>query len=133
MHKKTDTIENMNISYCAKSSRFISAVLIEMSELDRFNSPPLDPVKPSGQTLGFVGVSYQYFTNNFDFEDDMVFYKFDWGDGIDSEWFGPFIPGHAVRGSHMWKNPGVYNVSVKARDIWGKFSGWSDSLSVVIV
>jgi hypothetical protein len=57
---------------------------------------------------------------------------FDWGDGSNSGWIGPYSSGQTGTGSHNWTVLGTYNVKVKARDIWGAGSIWSEPLVVTI-
>lgn len=60
-----------------------------------------------------------------DADSDELFYLFDWGDGSNSEWIGPYIPGEIVEISHEWIDKGDYEVRVKAKDTQGFESGWS--------
>jgi len=58
---------------------------------------------------------------------------FDWGDGNQSEWLGPFDQRETVNISHIWSLEGVYNITVKAKDSYGNESGWSEPLTVNIM
>ena len=93
---------------------------------------PKKPMKPAGQTSGKPGNEYVYSTNTIDFEDDPIYYLFDWGDGTDSGWIGPYDSGETVISSHIWSQEGRYSVRVKAKDIEDHESEWSDSLIVSI-
>jgi len=70
--------------------------------------------------------------NDSDPNNDPIFYLFDWGDGSTSGWLGPFTSGSTGVGTHTWDELGTYSVKVKARDIWGAASSWSDPLVVTI-
>ena len=94
------------------------------------NSPPEIPDIPSGTTEGEVGIEYDFSSNTTDPEGDNIFYLFDWGDGADSDWLGPYSSGDTCTASHSWSNPGICYVKVKAKDTNDRQSGWSDSLSV---
>jgi len=61
-----------------------------------------------------------------------LFYLFDWGDGTNSGWVGPF--GYDLDGSasHIWQNHGTFNVKAKAKDITGLESPWSDNIQVTV-
>ncbi len=96
------------------------------------NFPPETPNKPSGKTDASLGESYSYTTHSIDNEDDNIYYKFDWGDGKDTGWVGPYTSGDSVSKSHRWHKQGVYNVKVKARDESGIESFWSDPLAVTV-
>ena len=59
-----------------------------------------------------------------------LYYRYDWGDGTTSEWLGRYDSGEPCVASHTWKNEGVYQVKVKAKDTNGWESEWSDPLSI---
>ena len=58
---------------------------------------------------------------------------FDWGDDTSSYWVGPYDSGVAGEASHVWTDPGEYDVRVKAKDVNGSESGWSTPLTVTII
>lgn len=97
------------------------------------NYPPQKPSKPSGSQLGIVNKGYIYNTSATDPEGDDVFYKFDWGDDSTSIWLGPYDSGEEISASHIWPEIGTYQVRVKAKDMFGHESDWSDPLSVKIL
>jgi len=96
------------------------------------NHAPNKPATPSGTTNGKVGKTYTYTTNCIDPDGDFVEFWFDWGDGHNSSWVGPFASGAPGSASYIWTTQGTYNIKVKARDSKGIESIWSDSLSVTI-
>jgi hypothetical protein len=96
------------------------------------SNPPYKPSKPGGPNLGIWHVQYSYTSSTTDPDGDQIYYLFDWGDGSNSGWLGPFSSGAVVIGSHTWTVLGTYEVKVKARDTWGAGSTWSDSLTVTI-
>jgi hypothetical protein len=61
-----------------------------------------------------------------------VYYLWDWGDGTQSEWLGPFTSGVEVSAQKSWSKKGIYIIKVKARDISGVESDWSDPLPVTM-
>ncbi len=101
------------------------------------NNPPMKP-SISGPTKGRIGVSYTYTATTIDSDGDEVWYLFDWGDGTNSGWLGPYASGQTASASHIWSSLGSYSVKVKARDDPngdGDFSDgaesiWSDPLLV---
>jgi hypothetical protein len=99
------------------------------------NLPPAIPNKPSGPTIAYKGIIYDYSTSTTDPDGDNVYYWFKWGDGTNSGWVGPYASGSTGIASHIWNNYGTYNVKVKAKDIYGAELGtlWSNSLAVTIV
>ena len=89
------------------------------------NNPPNLPSKPVGQINGTVNVSYSYITNATDPDGDQVYYFWDWGDGTNSSWIGPYPSGEACEpSSHKWSEKGYYVLSAKARDEHGLESQW---------
>ncbi|MCK4416419.1 MAG: PKD domain-containing protein, partial [Thermoplasmatales archaeon] len=66
-------------------------------------------------------------------EGDQILYLFDWGDNTTSEWLGPYDSGATVNAVHAWNDVGDYEIKVKAKDINGSASGWSDPLSITII
>jgi hypothetical protein len=96
------------------------------------SDPPAKPTKPTGQTNGVWNDEYTYTSSTTDPNSDQIFYLFDWDDGSNSGWLGPYSSGETGMGSHIWTVLGTYNVRVKARDVWGAGSSWSDTLVVTI-
>jgi len=94
--------------------------------------PPQQPLKPSGPTSGVFTVEYSYTTRTMDIDGDQVYYWWNWGDGTNSGWLGPYESNESVNASHSWTDPGNYNIKVKAKDSAGAVSVWSDSLSIHI-
>ncbi len=96
------------------------------------NQPPANPTQPIGPTSGGTNIEYTYSTTTTDPESQQVFYLWSWGDS-NGTWLGPFDSGDVVLATHSWNNSGDYNVRVKAKDVEGAESGWSDSITVHIV
>lgn len=98
------------------------------------NLPPNIPSQPSGNTPGAPYLSYVYSTSTTDPDGDDIYYWFDWGDGSNSGWVGPYSSGANGSVSHYWSSPGTYQVKAKVKDEYGAENslGWSASLSVNI-
>ncbi len=96
------------------------------------NSPPEIPEQPSGISEGATGTEYDFSSNTTDPQGDNIFYWFDWGDGTNSDWLGPYNSGQNCTDSHIWENSGEYHIKVKAKDIYDYESDWSDLLSVAV-
>jgi len=94
------------------------------------NSPPDKPERPSGPSSGNIGVSYSYSSHAVDRDGDLIYYLFDWGDGSNSGWLGPYNSSQDVNASHTWSEIGSYNIKVKVKDVNGAESEWSDPLPV---
>lgn len=99
-------------------------------EAFELNMPPEIPQKPQGPASGKPGTTYEYSTSTTDAEEDMVFYRWDWGDGNYSEWVGPYASGETVTISHSWSEKGIFLIRVKAKDTNDKESEWSEPLSI---
>ncbi|RLF37197.1 MAG: hypothetical protein DRN03_02735 [Thermoplasmata archaeon] len=96
------------------------------------NRPPEKPEMPIGETSGKIFRRYTYRSSTIDPDGDKVYYLFDWGDGTTSGWLGPYESGEIVRASHVWYKRGAYEIRVKAKDIYGAESEWSDPLPVTV-
>jgi hypothetical protein len=94
------------------------------------NSRPFKPDKPSGETSGESGSEYEYTTSCIDPEFNKVWYLFDWDDGTDSGWIGPFDSGEEASAKHTWSLRNTYSIKVKAKDECGDVSIWSDPFAV---
>ena len=96
------------------------------------NSAPNKPDTPYGQIGGDINVEYTYTSTTTDIDEDQIFYWFDWGDGTNSGWVGPYDSGITGNAKHKWTTEGTYNIRVKAKDTFDAESEWSDSLSVTM-
>jgi hypothetical protein len=96
------------------------------------NSPPNTPSTPSGPTSGYVNTSYTYSTSATDPEGDQVRYRFDWGNGVISDWTGWVSSGSSASKSYSWSSSGTYQVKAQAQDSKYENSGWSSPLTVTI-
>jgi len=85
--------------------------------------------KPIGEESGNADETYMYWTSTVDYNGDQVYYMWDWGDESFSDWLGPYDSGEICEASHTWEE-GNYEVRVKAKDIHGFESKWSDPLPV---
>jgi len=95
------------------------------------NQPPNNPAQPDGPTTGGSNIEYSYTTTTTDPESQQVYYLWSWGDIIGT-WLGPFDSGVPAQATHSWGMAGNYTVKVKAKDVEGAESGWSDSITVHI-
>ena len=96
------------------------------------NHPPDRPEKPVGTSSGKRRAEYSYTASAIDPDGDKIYYMFDWGDGTNTSWLGPYDSGEEVNVSHAWVKRGTYEVKVKAKDINGAESAWSDPLEVTM-
>lgn len=112
-------------------NRDLTPSIINIS-VDINNSQPIKPMKPSGNTQGKTSREYEYSTSAVDPDGDDIYYLFDWGDNTDSGWLGPYNSGQECTASNAWNEKGAFNIRVKAKDVYGFESEWSDSLSIII-
>jgi parallel beta-helix repeat protein len=96
------------------------------------NVPPNKPNKPSGQTSGKINVVYAYTTSTTDPDGEQVYYMWDWGEGSQSIWLGPYNSGVTINTTHKWTVKGSYSIKVKAKDTHGLESNWSDPLPITM-
>jgi hypothetical protein len=104
------------------------------------NSPPNKPSKPTGAEVGIPGISYSYSSSTIDLNADHVYYMFNWDDGTEMEWIGPYNSGDTVSVSHIWSSRGTFQLKVKAIDdpnrdgdiSDGDESVWSEPLPITM-
>ena len=113
----TDELGNNNID--------ISEVIINI-----MNTKPDKPNKPTGEINGEIGIEYSYTSFTTDPENNQVYYLWDWGDGNESGWIGPYNSGQICEIGHIWSEKGDYEVKLRAKDAAGLLSEWSDPLTI---
>jgi len=99
-----------------------------------FNTQPNKPSKPAGTPSGKIKREHTYSSMTIDPNGDTIYYLFDWGDGTDSGWVGPYNSSDMGTATHTWNIKGDYDVRVKAKDdpnndgdlSDGDESDWSD-------
>jgi hypothetical protein len=98
----------------------------------KLNGRPEKPSKPVGPSSGGIEIEYNFSSNSTDPENEQIYYLFNWGDGSDSGWLGPYESGETVVTSHSWNKRGTYNIKVMVKDIHEYQSEWSEPLSVTL-
>jgi PKD repeat protein len=94
-------------------------------------NPPNTPGAPTGETNGMHKTQYTYTASTTDPNaGDQIYYWFDWGDGTNSGWKGPYSLGSPGSATHAWDNAGSFDVKVKAKDLAGSETDWSPTLNV---
>jgi len=129
VHSSEDTIDKLDFDYTARMTRLIVATMIQITNNDFENQPPDKPLPPTGPSSGKPEIEYNFTAITADYEDNQVFYKWDWGDGTYSDWLGPYYTyssGQTCKISYSWAETGDFEVKVKAKDIHGVESDWSD-------
>jgi len=104
--------------------------------LDIYYAPlsggPNIPSRPDGPTSVRKNRQQTYTTTTTDPAGGQVYYLFDWGDGTDSGWLGPFASGATGNGRHAWSEDGNYQIKVKAKNENGDESAWSEPLPISV-
>jgi hypothetical protein len=105
---------------------------LTMGEVE-ISEPPSTPEKPSGPNNGAPLTEYTFTTTSTDPEGGQIYYMWNWGDGNETDWIGPFDSGHTADASHSWEIIGDYEMSVMAKDENGAKSEWSEILVFPVI
>ena len=114
------------------TDKYIDVVLKSTNFEGTPSNSPNKPSKPSGPSRGVPETTYDYSSATTDPQGDNVYYWFDWGDGTNSGWVGPYESGQSGASSHEWDRAATFSVKVKAKDTDGHESQWSEPLSVTM-
>jgi hypothetical protein len=92
------------------------------------------PEKPilSGPASGKPNKEYTYSATGNDPNNDNIYFNFNWDDGTNSDWLGPFESGEECSASHTWSKQSKYEVRARVKDENGFISEWSNPLTVSI-
>jgi hypothetical protein len=91
----------------------------------KVNKKPIRPTISGVKGVHIPNRNYDYEIVTTDPDGDPVLYYIDWGDGDYLYWFGPFDSGENVTRSHSWPPiTKIYEIQVKAKDIYGAESNW---------
>jgi VCBS repeat-containing protein len=89
------------------------------------NNEPIRPTIEGVQGIHVPNRNYDYDIVTIDPDGDDVLYYVDWGDGKHEDWTGPFESGQNITMIHSWpKLTRLYEIRVKAKDIYGGESDW---------
>lgn len=97
------------------------------------STPPVTPTEPVGPARGVRNVEYLFSSSTTDPDGDQIYYMFSWDDGTSSDWLGPYTSGSSITAAHAWTDLGVYNIKIRAKDINGATSDWSEPHEMSIV
>lgn len=123
-----DITENLKILKKSGPVKFGENTTLNFS----FGVPPSKPDKPLGRKLGKVNRTYLFFSSTSDPNDDQIYYKFSWGNGMYSDWLGPYASNEIVSASYAWNKSGSNSIQVVSKDSLGMLSKWSDPLKINI-
>jgi hypothetical protein len=106
---------------------------IFVMELGTTFYPPDTPDAPDGPDAGFINIEYDFTASTTHPDGYGIYYWFDWDDGTNSGWLGPYTSGATVTATHKWTAVGSYNITVKAKDdVNDAESGWSPAHTITI-
>ena len=89
------------------------------------NKIPIRPTIEGVQGIHVPNHIYDYDIVTTDPDGDDVLYYIDWGDGTHEDWTGPYESGKNITKQHSWpKITRLYEIRVKAKDIYGAESDW---------
>ena len=97
------------------------------------SDPPEKPSVPNGPNRGVYNKQYSFTSSTTEPDGEIIFYLFDWDDGNYSQWLGPYSSGETVTESYSWSTIGDYEIRVRAKDVNGVQSAWSDPHLISIV
>ena len=103
------------------SSEYSESFTIEISGM---NDPPDKPTI-EGTDSGIPFTNYTFTFKAIDPENANIFYYIEWGDGSNTDWFGPFISGQEINFTHNWSERGQYTIKSKVKDLHGAESEWA--------
>lgn len=109
------------ISYMDRSN-----LILKYAKKNQYS--PSTPDIPTGKKYGLKDKEYTYTTISSDYEGDKIKYGWDWGDNSNIEWTDYYDSNETVEITHSWAEKGTYQIRVKAVDINGYESEWSDRL-----
>ena len=102
------------------SSDFSDALVVEITGINQAPSIPFI----EGATEGIIEEPYQFTATSSDPEKTNIWYLFDWGDGKDSGWRGPYESGESLELGHTYRSKDTFELKVKTKDIHDKESEW---------
>lgn len=85
----------------------------------------------SGPSNGETGDALEFKAKGKDQCGSNLEYWFNWGDGSNSGWIGPYASDVEITKTHTYSTAGVYTVKVKVRDEQHAESDWSEPASTV--
>ena len=113
-------IDNLDLK---KDSRYSWIVVAEdkhgsksMSDMFSFATRKLYKPSVEGPSGIMRGEEYTFFASTPETDGEEYYWFFDWGDGQDSGWLGPYGPDDMVSQSHTWDKRGDVTVRVRYQE-----------------
>jgi parallel beta-helix repeat protein len=95
------------------------------------NLPPQES-NITGPSYGRPGVNYTFCIEGVDPDGDEIYCIWDWGDGTNTGWLGPYNSGETICASHAWSEEGIYEIKVKPKDQYYNEGNWSNPHIIII-
>ena len=91
----------------------------------------LDPYAPtaptiSGKTKGKIEKIYDYTFTSTSPVGNKIFYQIEWGDGVTTDWLGPYSSGESIIMNHSWSEKGNYTIRARAKDTDNNWGPWGE-------
>jgi hypothetical protein len=87
----------------------------------------------NGSHCGKINTEYSFSLDAITYpEIDQFYCLWDWGDGSQSDWLGPYSSGETINASHGWNKPDTYTIRAKIKDAYGLESNWSEPFTSYI-
>jgi hypothetical protein len=115
---------------CNDSTGYFDGIIDEFKIIKYPGGNEQNPPNITGPTNGSIGVNYDFTIVADDPEGDDLWYYVDWGDGTNTDWFGPYPSGQPVAIKHTWYENGTYDIKVRCRDNW-HYSSWGHHIIVI--
>lgn len=107
-------------------------VEVSLTNNNFVNTPPQTPAAPSGPTASVMHTPVTFSAVDDDPDGHQLYYMWDWGDGIVSDWMGPYASGEVMSADHAWTTLGYFDVKVKAKDEMDAETAWSSLAGIEI-
>jgi hypothetical protein len=98
-----------------------------------FNHAPPPPETPQGPQKVLYDIVNDFSSVGLDADDDQLYFKWEWAEGVSSDWLGLYDCGETATASFSWSEPGNYQVKVMSRDTYDGESEWSSPLTVSVL
>jgi hypothetical protein len=89
-----------------------------------YGKPPNPPII-DGPVEALKGDTISYSITSYDSDGDLVSYYIKWGDGVCSEWLGPYPSNQTIIVNHTWNTTGNFIIEIRVMDETGLLSEWT--------
>jgi len=96
------------------------------------NQAPNTPSTPNGPSSGYTNIPYTFSSSATDPDGENIAIRFDWGNGVVSNWSNYVTSGTTISMSYSYPNAGTYYIKAQAKDILGDTSAWSTPHTITI-